>query len=427
MPLLDLALWICAAVAICSAEDTTKYFDKTIPDVPTPLTADDFERAKYVSLAGRSKRQTNANEKAMYNRNLFEGDITKVNRQNLASILAGTGNIGRAYDGAATTGGVQRNAIRDTSRLWPGGIIPYTVSSQFSAYSRAVIAAAMDEYTRQTCIRFRPKGNQDSDWVNIAPDDGCYSTVGKDGGMQTVSIGDGCVEKGIVMHELMHSAGFFHEQSRTDRDGYVTVKWENVESGMENQFDKYSQNLITLLGVAYDYGSIMHYSKTAFSKNGLNTLVPIQPGVMIGQRVNFSPVDIYKINILYGCDTSGSGSSITAPTPRATAPPTSVVLPSGGECSDMSSECRTRAQNGDCVSNSAAAFMRTYCARTCSFCQVSNPAPAPVPSVGSVGVVRARCADDGGSFCNALKLNNQCQGGYAIYARQNCRLSCGFC
>jgi len=55
--------------------------------------------------------------------------------------------------------------------------------------------------------------------------------VGRIGGMQQVSIGVGCEYSATIKHELMHATGFWHEQSRTDRDYYVTVNWTNIQAG----------------------------------------------------------------------------------------------------------------------------------------------------------------------------------------------------
>lgn len=62
----------------------------------------------------------------------------------------------------------------------------------------------------------------------------CWSNIGREynvPGAQELSIGEGCNTKGIITHELMHALGFWHEQSRTDRDDYIAVLWENIKNG----------------------------------------------------------------------------------------------------------------------------------------------------------------------------------------------------
>jgi hypothetical protein len=53
-------------------------------------------------------------------------------------------------------------------------------------------------------------------------------------GAQKVSLDDGCIASwapGVVIHELMHAAGFYHEHTRPDRDNYVTINFKNILPG----------------------------------------------------------------------------------------------------------------------------------------------------------------------------------------------------
>ena len=62
--------------------------------------------------------------------------------------------------------------------------------------------------------------------------DRCWSShIGRAGYKQTISLGQGCMQKGTILHELMHGIGFHHEHSRSDRNNYVKILDENLPNG----------------------------------------------------------------------------------------------------------------------------------------------------------------------------------------------------
>ncbi|KAF7242084.1 Bone morphogenetic protein 1 [Varanus komodoensis] len=95
----------------------------------------------------------------------------------------------------------------------------------------------------------------------------CCSYVGRrGGGPQAISIGKNCDKFGIVVHELGHVIGFWHEHTRPDRDDHVAIYRENIQPGQEYNFLKMELEEVESLGEMYDFDSIMHYARNTFSK-----------------------------------------------------------------------------------------------------------------------------------------------------------------
>lgn len=243
----DLVDWDSITETLAATEWTEGDEAMDMDDVPGDhLNPNDFSAAEIVSDKGYDFEL----EDPILSANLFEGDIANVNldalRENVNSPAG-------------------RNAIRDSNRKWPGGVIPYVISGKFNSRERSIIAKAFKNYHEKTCIKFVPRTSERG-YINIMQGSGCSSSVGRTGWSQQVSLGRGCVYTGIVMHELMHASGFWHEQSRADRDRHITINWANIQSGMEFNFLKYDLNKIDHLGAEYDTCSVMHYGSTAFAK-----------------------------------------------------------------------------------------------------------------------------------------------------------------
>lgn len=83
----------------------------------------------------------------------------------------------------------------------------------------------------------------------------------------------------------------------------LTVSRIVFHLGKKNNFNSYDETESSSLGVPYDYGSVMHYSKTSFSKEREPTIVTKIPEFLdvIGQRMEFSDSDLLKLNRLYNC------------------------------------------------------------------------------------------------------------------------------
>ncbi|KAL9973971.1 hypothetical protein ACROYT_G020498 [Oculina patagonica] len=261
--------------------------------------------------------------------NLFEGDMILSKEQ-----------IRRAKAGEDIDSSRKRGSSR--FRLWPNGIVIYAIDSSLSRSSRAVAAvrAGMAEWTSKTCIRFKRRTNEQA-YVRFRSGSGCASFVGRTGSGQDIWLAPGCLTRGIVAHEIGHAVGFYHEQSRPDRDTYITVNFGNIRPGTERNFQKYPRSTIDSLGTRYDYGSLMHYGSTAFSKNGRPTIVPRRSGVTIGQRQGLSSIDAQQANRLYKAQCARRG----------------------GSCSDRTSRCSSWRRL--CAWHGA---VRVNCRKTCNLC-----------------------------------------------------------
>ena len=147
--------------------------------------------------------------------------------------------------------------------------------------------------------------------------DGNYSSVGMRGGEQILSISKYDSNKGTALHEIGHALGLIHEQQRRDRDEYININWDNIQSDKKSNFKIWEESHAVIKyipDVLFDYKSIMLYpSYNSFAIDySKPTMTKKDGSTFNAQRNNLSYIDIVAIYDIYGFPTGGGGPSVTS-------------------------------------------------------------------------------------------------------------------
>ena len=98
-----------------------------------------------------------------------------------------------------------------SSTPWPEGVLPVEFSDLISNDEKELFLQACSQWQRRSGVRCVVRVDESS-YLRLVKGEGCWSYVGYSygfGGM--MSLGVGCWESGVILHELGHAFGLMHE------------------------------------------------------------------------------------------------------------------------------------------------------------------------------------------------------------------------
>ncbi len=185
-------------------------------------------------------------------------------------------------------------------RFWETAEIPYAIQPGIPPAQRAKIEAAITYLQQKTPVHMIPYQGQSDAIVFEVGAEHCISPLGRIGGMQPIRLDANCGTPEIL-HEIMHSLGFPHEQSRQDRDQYVEILWKNIEEKFKEQFVILPEVWMDAVrNSRFDPRSVMMYRADTFSTApGLPSMRSLTAEPILPVKDGLSPEDIERLKRMF--------------------------------------------------------------------------------------------------------------------------------
>lgn len=169
-------------------------------------------------------------------------------------------------------------AFDGSSPIWTGGNVYYTFDASVTTDKQKAVLDGAAEWAAVANLHFIPRTTQSNyiTFIENASLGGGQSAVGMIGGQQFTQFGPFAWNRPTTCHEIGHALGLIHEHQRSDRDPYVAILTTNFAPSDLPNFailtDSQNQG-------AYDFLSVMHYSRNALSLDppNLDTIEPKPP------------------------------------------------------------------------------------------------------------------------------------------------------
>ncbi len=191
------------------------------------------------------------------------------------------------------TGNLKGVGLNTMDNYWEFGAVYYTIEEGFPDADRIYQAIAhWEEYTE---LGFFERSNEPNYIEFVESSDGTAAQVGMVGGKQYIWLADWATT-GSVIHEVGHAIGLFHEHSKPNRDEHILIHPENMEPGMEINFQLLDEAIYT---EGFDFSSIMLYTSFGGSKNGEPTITKLDGSVFYTQRDYLTQADIEAVKKMY--------------------------------------------------------------------------------------------------------------------------------
>jgi hypothetical protein len=230
------------------------------------------------------------------------------------------------------------DTIAGTSGLWPivNNVVrvPYTISATSGDLTNISAAIAESNAQLNNVVQWVPATGSDVYTVNFDFDatnmnGSCEAVVGfQNNPLQPAQPigGAGNCTVPTILHEMGHALGLYHEQSRADRNNYITYSEAYVDKPQHANFDIFQSEVDSGL---YNYASIMEYTSFLFSRFGVLPVIETKPaGIVLSTEMpQYTTGDLDGIQRLYGfipsavtVDTNPSGLQLVVDGNTCTAP-----------------------------------------------------------------------------------------------------------